>query len=771
MSARTTLHSWPARISVVAVVAVGAGALTLLPGGSPEASAEGLVPWSDCDALLEHYRGELRATATPFGVGFGGGFGGDFANRQMAAGMPVPAAAPMGAISQESAGRASADESAASGLDAVGNGPTGTNVQERGVDEPDTVKTSDGLLLVSSQGRLQVLRAGPQPELLSSIPLGENAHGAELIVDGDRVLALVTGFRQTGPAPSPPTVPEPLPEPLPEPGGPEPLPEPLPDGPLPVDPFPMVPPGPPDAPPDVPAPDESPSDEPVSDQPNGVVLTEVPPAASAGGGSQPGSPGTATTEPMPAVPAPAPVAPAPPPGSSGISFPVPGVSTVSAVLIDIADPTAPRLVESLDLDGRYVSARLVGGTVRLVTSSSPLVPAAIPTQPGQEQAALEANQRAAETATLEQVLPQAVRRDADGEQVSSVPAVGCEAVHRAASTPLGSSTLVVTTLRPQQGLDVVDSTAVTTDGDLVYASPDRLFVATSRWGTVGPATRGMPSPDTEATTELHAFDTSSPDATTYLGSGSVRGYVYGRWALSAHDGHLRVATTLDPPWDGSARSSSSLTVLAERDGGLVETGRVDGLGVDERIYAVRYFGDLATVVTFRQTDPLYVLDLADPTAPKVLGELKIPGFSTYLHPVGDDRLLGIGMDADETGRTTGFQLSLFDLSDRSKPVQVDRLSLGQGYSPAQEESRAFSYDPSRQLAAMPFSDSTGLASALGVRVDGDELVEVGRLAVGRDFVERTMLVDGTVFAVTPGSVVAGDAGSWERTGMAALTGR
>ncbi len=211
-------------------------------------------------------------------------------------------------------------------------------------------------------------------------------------------------------------------------------------------------------------------------------------------------------------------------------------------------------------------------------------------------------------------------------------------------------------------------------------------------------------------------------------------------------------------------------MLAERDGALVETGRVDGLGLTERIYAVRYFGDLATVVTFRQTDPLYVLDLADVTAPKVLGELKIPGFSTYLHPVGDDKLLGIGQDADDSGRVTGFQVSLFDLSDRSAPVQLDRLSLGQGFSPASDDSRAFSYDPSRGLAAMPFFDGTGSMAALGVRVDGDSLVEAGRLGAGQDFLQRVLLVDGMALAVSERSVVAGDLGSWERTGSAVLAG-
>jgi uncharacterized secreted protein with C-terminal beta-propeller domain len=231
-----------------------------------------------------------------------------------------------------------------------------------------------------------------------------------------------------------------------------------------------------------------------------------------------------------------------------------------------------------------------------------------------------------------------------------------------------------------------------------------------------------------------------------------------------------VATTLQAPWDGSGQSSSSVTVLAERADGLAEVGRLDGLGLDERIYAVRYFGDLATVVTFRETDPLYVVDLADPTAPRLLGELKVPGFSTYLHPVGDDRLLGIGQDADATGRTTGFQVSLFDLSDLSTPLQVDRLSLGQGWSAAQDDSRAVSYDPEQRLLALPFSDDRGRGSALGVRIDGDRLVEAGRLDVGGQWLQRTLLHDGRLLAVTESDVVAADPTTFARTGAVRLAG-
>jgi uncharacterized secreted protein with C-terminal beta-propeller domain len=210
--------------------------------------------------------------------------------------------------------------------------------------------------------------------------------------------------------------------------------------------------------------------------------------------------------------------------------------------------------------------------------------------------------------------------------------------------------------------------------------------------------------------------------------------------------------------------------LAERDGRLVETGRVEGLGRTEQIRAVRYFGDIAAVVTFRQTDPLYLLDLSG--TPRVLGELKIPGFSTYLHPLGDGKLLGVGQDADKNGQVTGVQVSGFDVSDLTSPTQVDRLHLGPGWTPALDDSRAFTYDPARRLATFVFSGYDPAAelgqetSALGVRVDADGMLrELGRMPVTEDYPpERVLLDDDVVLAVGHGGVVAGDATTWTRTG-------
>ncbi len=137
-----------------------------------------------------------------------------------------------------------------------------------------------------------------------------------------------------------------------------------------------------------------------------------------------------------------------------------------------------------------------------------------------------------------------------------------------------------------------------------------------------------------------------------------------------------------------------------------EVGRADGMGINEQVRAVRWFDDVAAIVTFRQTDPLYLVDLSRPETPRVRGELKIPGYSAYLHPIGDHRLLGIGQD-------NGLQVSNFDILDLADPQRTDVLNFGYGTSsPVENDPRGFVYDPENSLAVLPVFSNGGFA---GVR--------------------------------------------------------
>ena len=227
-----------------------------------------------------------------------------------------------------------------------------------------------------------------------------------------------------------------------------------------------------------------------------------------------------------------------------------------------------------------------------------------------------------------------------------------------------------------KGLEPVSATSVMTDGRIVYASPESLYVATEQWATRPDPAKPTAEPEGARTT-IHKFDIWDPERALYRGSGSVGGFLLNQWSLSEYRGVLRVVSTDAPAWWGAGgETESALTTLRQRDGALVQVGRVGGLGKGERVYAVRFVGDVGYVVTFRQIDPLYTLDLADPDRPRVLGELKIPGYSAYLHPIGEDLLLGIGQDVTEEGRPGGTQLSLFDVSDLRRPSRLHKRRSG-----------------------------------------------------------------------------------------------
>jgi hypothetical protein len=280
-----------------------------------------------------------------------------------------------------------------------------------------------------------------------------------------------------------------------------------------------------------------------------------------------------------------------------------------------------------------------------------------------------------------------------------------------------------------------------------------LYVATLDepwWDVVLRGDGGVGAPPS---TEVHAFGLVG-NATTYLGSGRLPGTVRDRWSFSEHDGVLRVATALGRGWQPR---ENAVHTLVERDGRLVRVGRVDGLGPREHIQSVRWLGDLAIVVTFRQVDPLYTLDLSDPANPRVIGELKVPGFSAYLHPVGDGLILGLGEDATPRGASLGAQAAVFDLTDLADVRRVSATGFGRlDRFAAAWETRAFTYLPDRGvvLASMESWGRYGGSRLVALRVGEDgTLTPAGSWPAGRwnaSDVRALPLDDGRVALVRPG---------------------
>lgn len=185
----------------------------------------------------------------------------------------------------------------------------------------------------------------------------------------------------------------------------------------------------------------------------------------------------------------------------------------------------------------------------------------------------------------------------------------------------------------------------------------------------------------------------------------VKGRIHNQFMMDEYKGYFRITTTSGQTWDES--SENNVYIFNRK---LELTGKVEGLAKGESIQSTRFVGDRIYLVTFRMIDPFFVIDASDPRNPNVLGELKIPGFSTYLHPLDDNHVIGIGFEADNTGRTTGMKLALYDVTNPYEPKEtfkevIDYMSSGYGYSEVTYNHKALLYSKDHQLMAFPFTRS------------------------------------------------------------------
>ncbi|NHZ70984.1 MAG: hypothetical protein GWP18_05015, partial [Proteobacteria bacterium] len=265
------------------------------------------------------------------------------------------------------------------------------------------------------------------------------------------------------------------------------------------------------------------------------------------------------------------------------------------------------------------------------------------------------------------------------------------------------SMLTILSIDLEQGLEPGNGIGLLAEGQTVYASSENLYVATAPWMAWPIATFAEDGSGPETlTTQIHMFDISDPREASYVASGEVDGTLLSQWSMDEYKGTLRVVVTNETPWWNSSDVPDSAVITLQREGEqLIEVGSVDGLGKNERVYAVRFIADKGYVVTFRQVDPLYVVDLADPTNPTVTGELKINGYSAYLHPIGEDLLLGVGQDATEEGRTQGTQVSVFDVSDPTNPQRLARMTFDDSQSQAEWDTHAFLWWAPKGISVLP----------------------------------------------------------------------
>ncbi len=278
-------------------------------------------------------------------------------------------------------------------------------------------------------------------------------------------------------------------------------------------------------------------------------------------------------------------------------------------------------------------------------------------------------------------------------------------------------------------------------GSNVYCTTETLYATTTTYKDreAGKYVFGTE----EQITSIYKFDIRNGDI-KYLGCGSVKGSSLNQFSIDEYNGYLRIATTTGS-WGDSL--SNQLYVL---DSDLKVVGEITGIAKGETIKSVRFTGDTGYVVTFEQTDPLFVIDLSNPQKPEIKGELKIPGFSAYLHPVGENLLLGVGVDGTESGQGSGMKISLFDVSDPKNPVETDKIEINGVdtanrwtyiYSEAFYSHKALCWDSDDMVMYIPY----GKQSRIWAASNGETLSRTntaGIVAVKVNAQTKTLSTDG-----------------------------
>lgn len=439
-------------------------------------------------------------------------------------------------------------------------------------------------------------------------------------------------------------------------------------------------------------------------------------------------------------------------------------STSTVVTRYSIDSGVPEFRRRDHLEGSMVSMRVVDGVVQLVlqagiTNRLDFVSPRDGTTDAQE-AAKERNIEVIEALDAEDLLPRSFEESVLGAWGTPAVAIDCARMgHPGDFSGWGITWVAVLdneTLDTDAASVPLGAAGLITQAGSTYTSEESLYVTTNRWNDVVDEEWVSNNPESPRTV-IHRF--SLLDGVEYVASGEVIGTLLNSYSMSEFEGDLRVATTAYSD-DFGGGQDNGVHVLRVDGADLVEVGSVRGLGRGEQIQGVRFDGPRGYVVTFRQVDPLYVIDLSNPSNPAMVGELKIPGYSTYLKPIGGGRLIGVGMSGTETGQITGVQVSLFDVSDPAAPRQVATAEIAE-WSEATWDPHAFLWwEPTGQIVIPKEMNCVefggpGCESAVVLRLESDELVEQGRLMQWFP-IRRSMIASNRLVTVSAGGVLVSD---------------
>lgn len=421
------------------------------------------------------------------------------------------------------------------------------------------------------------------------------------------------------------------------------------------------------------------------------------------------------------------------------------INTVKVVVYDITDKFNPELVREVALEGNYVSSRMIGDNLYFLSRNYKYYYDEMPD---------------------ERILP--VFNDSLVDEVKTVECTDIIYFENSNS----SSFMMV------GGFNINDNEEVCVEtffgaGDIVYANENNLYLTKQIYGR-------------DNKTVIYKFRLDGTNI-KLVAQTEVDGYMNNQFSMDEYDGNLRVATTsyktIDPAINDflgmdvidTTITTNNLYVLNEE---LEVIGKIENLAKDEKIYSVRFIGKIGYMVTFKEIDPLFVIDLSDPTNPVVKGELKIPGYSSYLHPYDENHIIGIGYNTKDNGwggvTNANMKMSMFDVSDLSNPKEVFNVDIGDdyAYSDITYNHKALFYKESENLIGFPVTyredyyrnDKNGFI-IFKIDLENNKFEKYGEILKGIDYtsnVERIIYIEDTLYELARNKVISYDLNTLEK---------
>jgi uncharacterized secreted protein with C-terminal beta-propeller domain len=458
----------------------------------------------------------------------------------------------------------------------------------------------------------------------------------------------------------------------------------------------------------------------------------------------------------------------------------PSPAQVQVTVLDVADPSHVTVLEVSVMEGNLVTSRAIGDEVFVVTRNNwdlpaplvipnqtddfsvpgPIVAPAIGFLPYPIQRGTYETQAAYLARIKDQVLdlglPNVVTRDAYGDTVESGLLSPATSIYQPLNDNPYKQLVTVSSFNVKDNhLGVDQVSGIPTEwANNVFVSAENLYLLQQTYNLNG------------SSTKILQIDL---DTSELIATGEVPGAIDDRFSVDEYEGFLRISTTTS--FGTAARNN--VYILDQVGSNLDVVGKLEGLAPGERIFSTRFQGDYGFVVTFRQVDPLFTIDLSDPKNPKVAGELKIPGFSEYLQVIeqdGKSLLLGVGRDADPvTGRAGALKVSLFDVSNPNAPKEIESYLFPGQYSTSDAlwDPKAITYVPDQKLLAIPYrgySNDSSEARLTVFSVDAQQgLDRIGEVSHDNDWIDRSVSIRNDLYAVSGNRV-----SSYGVPGLAAL---